>query len=411
MHRRVAIPLLLGPSLAAQPTPPSLEIFSQIASDEPKVFNPAMAALTRQWKNSYAIMLLEMLTMLAADDPARSRLLRFLELRTGQSFGLKLHDWHRWIWAQPYDPHPDYSIFKGFLYANLDPRMQSFFPSNRLTPSRVRLDQVEWGGVRVNGIPPLINPKTIPAPEATYLKDNHIVFGLTIGNQHRAYPKRILAWHEMARDLVDGQNICLVYCTLCGTVIPYIAKSTSGSHTFGTSGLLYESSKFMFDEETKSLWSTLQGQPVIGPLANSGIQLDFANVVTTNWVEWRTLHPDTTVLSLNTGHSRDYGEGVAYSSYFATDKLMFQVSRHDKRLSNKDEVLVLRLPGRPPLAISMAYLRKRPKFETTHSGLSISIDTNRVGATSVTVDGKPFPAHRSFWFAWHTQFPESTLIR
>lgn len=406
MLRRHALPLLLSPTLAAQSEPPSLQLFSHLTSNDPKLFNPAMATLTRLWRNSYAIMLLETLNLLAADNPARDRLLRFLQLRTGQSFALDLKAWHRWLWALPYDPHPHYSIFKGILYSSLDPRFQSFFPPDRLTPARVRLDQVEWGGVVVNGIPPLVQPKHIPAAQASYLKDSHIIFGLTRNGHSRAYPKRILAWHEMANDTLAGQSICLVYCTLCGTVIPYL----SGRHTFGTSGLLYESSKLMFDEATHSLWSTLQGQPVIGPLANSGIQLDFLNVVTTTWGEWRALHPDTTVLSLDTGHQRDYSEGAAYRSYFATHDLMFQVSREDKRLRRKDEVLAIRIAQAPPLAISMAFLRKHPQFETTHAGHTLAVTTTPGGITQLTLDGQPFPAHRSFWFAWYTQFPTTTLI-
>lgn len=356
-------------------------------------------------------MLLELIVFLGSDDPAKARLLRFIELRSGQFLGLRLPEWHRWLWALPYDPHPNYASFKGSLYANIDPRMQAFFPLDQQTESRIRLDQVEWGGVRVNGIPPLVNPASLPAADAAYLKDSHIVFGLALGGQARAYPKRILAWHEMARDTLNGQNICLVYCTLCGTVIPYLAQSSMGPHTFGTSGLLYESSKLMFDEETNSLWSTLQGQPVIGRLAKSGIQLEFVNVVTTTWGEWKAAHPNTTVLSLETGHRRNYGEGVAYRDYFATDDLMFEVSRKDSRLEKKAEVLAIRIPQRKPLAISIRYLLKHPEFKTAHEGAAIEVRTSAQGATEVLVDGKPFPAHRSFWFAWYTQFPETALIR
>ncbi|MEZ5354216.1 MAG: DUF3179 domain-containing (seleno)protein [Bryobacteraceae bacterium] len=67
----------------------------------------------------------------------------------------------------------------------------------------------------------------------------------------------------------------------------------------------------------------------------------------------------TTVLSLDTGHRRDYSEGAAYRNYFSTDRLMFEVSRHDRRLRNKDELLAIRLPGRTPLAIAVSRLRKK----------------------------------------------------
>jgi hypothetical protein len=105
----------------------------------------------------------------------------------------------------------------------------------------------------------------------------------------------------------------------------------------------------MFDEETYSLWSTITGAPVAGELVGSGLQMEHYPVVTTTWGEWRKLHPDTTVLSLETGHERDYSEGAAYRGYFASDDLMFSVSQTDGRLRNKDEVLALRLqPGGDP---------------------------------------------------------------
>ena len=80
----------------------------------------------------------------------------------------------------------------------IDPRFREFFPPRVRT--KIRLDEIDWGGVPVNGIPPLRSPKTLPAIEATWLRDGHIVFGIVINGEARAYPKRILAWHEMAID-------------------------------------------------------------------------------------------------------------------------------------------------------------------------------------------------------------------
>jgi len=74
-----------------------------------------------------------------------------------------------------------------------------------------------WGGVRQDGIPPLRQPKMIDAKDATYLEDDNIIFGIEVNGDVRAYPKRILAWHEMFVDSVGGTNFAGVYCTLCGT--------------------------------------------------------------------------------------------------------------------------------------------------------------------------------------------------
>ena len=111
-----------------------------------------------------------------------------------------------------------------------------------------------------------VPPITLPAIEATWLRDGHIVFGIVINGEARAYPKRILAWHEMATDRLGGIDLTVVYCTLCGTVIPYESGTAGRRFTFGTSGLLYRSNKLMFDEETRSLWSSLEGMPVVGSL-------------------------------------------------------------------------------------------------------------------------------------------------
>ncbi len=396
---------------------PGLGAFFDAVAPEASTRRAAFAELKAGWRNSYAAMLIELATFVRRPESAidgapntastiREELLGFLARQTGQRPELDLRRWYRWIWSLPYEPHPGYAEFKGALYSNIDPRMRDFFPSGRPLPTRIRLDQVQWGGVPVNGIPPLVNPAMLPAPEAGYLKDSNVVFGVVKNGDARAYPKRILAWHELARDTVGGESLAIVYCTLCGTVIPHRA----GAHVLGTSGLLYESSKLMFDESTKSLWSTLQGEPVIGPLAHSGIRLEYETVVTTSWGEWRRQYPGTRVLALETGHRRDYSEGAAYRAYFGTQDLMFEVSRRDARLENKDEVLVVRLAGKRPLAVAIKRLRKSPEWRYTHEGAEVLIRTAPGGASLAWVDGNPVATHQAFWFGWFTQFPDTVLV-
>ena len=115
--------------------------------------------------------------------------------------------------------------------------------------------------------------------------------------------------------------------------------------TFGTSGLLYRSNKVMYDRATDSLWNSLLGEPVIGPLADSGIKLEFFPVTLTTWGEWLEEQPDTTVLSLNTGSysPRSYqpedDEASLYFDYRATPETMFPIWDRDDRLDTKAEVL------------------------------------------------------------------------
>lgn len=456
---------------------PDIALFFQAADPDQRTSERALQQLSTQWKNAYTPLIVDAARFLprmrpVEDDlvalgdvataaearrggmpsPAartRQRLIRFLERHTGQRFGDDLGRWREWMWALPYEPHPAYGDFKRQLYGRVDPRMRNFFPPG--VKASIRLDEIDWGGVPVNGIPPLISPRVIPAGDAGYLKDDHIVFGMVVNGEARAYPRRILAWHEMARDRVGGVDLAVVYCTLCGTVIPYESLIAGRRFTFGTSGLLYRSNKLMFDEETATLWSTLEGAPAVGPLVGSGLRLKARPIVTTTWGEWRRAQPGTTVLSLDTGHDRDYSDGAAYREYFATDRLMFRVPKTDRRLANKDEVLGLLVPakggGRQAAAFDVRLLRRQRLFEAEIEGRRFVVVTSPDGANRVYETGDVrlaqeadgtlrdaagrrwrlteesltlengsqrlprITAFRAFWFGWYAQFPETLLFR
>ena len=75
-------------------------------------------------------------------------------------------------------------------------------------------------------------------------------------------------------------------------------------HLFLVSGLLYQRNLLLYDRETESLWSQLLSQAVTGPLAGKSLKVLPAE--NTIWGTWRTVHPDTLVLSSDTGYVRDY---------------------------------------------------------------------------------------------------------
>ncbi len=120
-----------------------------------------------------------------------------------------------------------------------------------------------------------------------------------------------------------------------------------GTFVFGSSGLLFRSNKLMYDRNTNSLWHSLTGEPVVGPLANSGIKLTRLPVVVTTWRQWREDHPATKVLSANTGYSRDYSPGAAYGAYFASPDTMFPVWQRSRLLPAKSFVFALTVNGAP----------------------------------------------------------------
>lgn len=407
-------------------------------------WNEGFELLDDEWQRSHTPMAIEMLSL--ARGEMSFRFLNLLKQKTGQDFGLDTNQWFVWWWQQEPIVDPDYANFKSKLYGLIDSKFKGYFSADR--ESLIRLDEVRWGGVKQDGIPPLREPKMINAAEASYLEDDNVVFGIELDGDARAYPKRILAWHEMFIDEIGGTEYAGVYCTLCGAVILYETSLEGVRHRLGTSGFLYRSNKLMYDQDTQSLWNTTWGQPVIGPLVEQGIELKRSYLVTTTWGEWRRRHPETTVLSLDTGHQRDYGEGVAYNHYFSTDELMFAISTSDDRLKNKDEVLALTFPdqSKDTMAIAADFLQQTPIYFNQLGNLKFVVLTDESGAnrvyetsdveftdydrdsTATDSEGKTWkltedqlssgdmvlsrlPAHRAFWFGWHAAYPDTILIQ
>lgn len=417
----------------------------QLASGDRRTEVDALMALGRHWDNRLTPALLEFVHM-TRHYASQKRAINLLHAKTGKGFGYELDGWFSWSWQQSFDHPGYYADYKSRLYRRVDPRFAKYFSSEH--ESEIRLDEVRWGGVVQDGIPPLRQPDMIAADKARYLRDDHVVFGLEVNGDARAYPKRILAWHEMFVDDVGDVPVVGVYCTLCGSMILYETTVEGTNHQMGTSGFLYRSNKLMYDEATQSLWSTLRGAPVIGPLVGRGIELPRRSVVTTTWGEWKRRHPQTKVLSLKTGHNRNYGEGVAYREYFATDELMFHTSQVDKRLANKAEVLGLIFgeAGVAPLAISADYAMKHPVIHETVGSQAFVVLTDESGAMRVYetnteqfeywdrdrqlrdssgktwtlhedrlvredgVERTRLPSHSAFWFGWYGAFTNTRLL-
>ena len=244
----------------------------------------------------------------------------------------------------PEDETPLYIEFKHRLIEGIQEEMGAFLDPDK--PRTISAQEIFWGGVRVDGIPPLELPNFItPEEAAAWIGPKDLVIGVEINGDARAYPRRIIDWHEMVNDTVGGVPVSLAYCTLCGSAILYDGRFGEEVYRFGTSGLLYRSNKLMYDRNTNTLWEQYTGEPVWGDLVGSGIQLDILPVVHTTYDEWLAQHPDTLVLDIETGHFRDYREGVAYGGYFASSGLMFPVPDRSGPLAVKDSVYAVRLNG------------------------------------------------------------------
>ncbi|MCZ6679600.1 MAG: DUF3179 domain-containing protein [Candidatus Poribacteria bacterium] len=240
-----------------------------------------------------------------------------------------------------------------------------FFPDN--VEHSIPLDKIFHGGPPKDGIPALTNPKAIPAQVADYLQDTDLVLGITVNGESRAYPWRILNWHEIVNDTLGGKPVLVTLCPLCGTGIAFDPVVDGEVVEFGVSGMLYNSDLLMYDRgtDTPSLWAQALGEAVVGP--RTGTQLDLLPITQALWGEWRAAHPDTTVLSTATGFDRNYSRNIIYPDGFIVGQLSVDI---DPRLPNTAKVLGVRLDDAKK-AYVIEDLREKQVLNDTVAGVPI----------------------------------------
>ncbi|MEQ9689115.1 MAG: DUF3179 domain-containing protein [Bauldia litoralis] len=359
---------------------------------------------------------------------------------TGETAPQSWSDWMLWQEAHPeIEPFEGFDLLHAWAHSQIDANFQLFLGAGK--KHEIRIEEIVWGGVVKDGIPALNHPRLIAADAAGWLNDEDLVFGVSINGDARAYPLRILDWHEMFNDTIGGVPVALAYCTLCGSGILFETRLDRFERelVFGSSGFLYRSNKLMYDTETHSLWNQFTGRPVVGPLTGSGIELKTRPVVIARWADWRRDNPETRVIDIDTGFSRDYAPGAAYTSYFASPDLMFPTRVDQSDLKQKDYVFALRaapvekawpldlfaggavindsagvvdlvLIGDAASRTVRAYRSDGMTFEKGGDPAVVMQDGSRWKVTEdalVGPDGRSLarlPGHIAYWFAWSGYF-------
>lgn len=375
------------PAEVRHATPDEVEaILRAVAGDELEPARNAVKAIVARGDQRFASVLIELmrasqLQILHADG--RTAYSRALEAITGELIGENWNAWVEWYDTTDLEPPPGFMRWKGELLGRLDPAFDRFLREGVATA--IRVEEIVWGGVAFDGIPALDRPKFIDARGADYLEPDEAVFGIEIHGDARAYPLRILDWHEMVNDVVGGTPISLAYCTLCGSGIAYKSRAGDGTvYEFGSSGLLMRSNKLMYDRKTQSLWNQFTGRPVVGPLVERNVRLERVPIVVARWKDWKASHPDTRVLDIATGYERDYSQGAAYAGYFATPELMFPVRQRNSLLAPKARVFGLEING-----VAKAYsLDRLVKSRVTNDRVAMTNVVLVATRGVITVEGR-----------------------
>jgi hypothetical protein len=288
------------------------------------------------------------------------------------------------------------------------------------------------GGPPKDGIPSIDAPTFESAADGdVWLAPGDVVFGVVRGEDVRAYPQRILVWHEIANDTLGDEAVSVTYCPLTGTAMGFFRGET----TFGVSGRLVNSNLVMYDRATDSRWPQMLATATSGRFRGDSL-VEFP-VTWTTWDAWRRAHPDTEVLSRDTGYARNYSRDPygAYNparGYYANDNTLFAPLTRDGRFRPKEVVVGARPPDGPRAfrksAVRDAGLVRGEADETTFLAVyDPAVDAVRVYrdaddraftyADGAVVDEsgtrhapRDLPLDRvlafdAMWFAWYGFYP------
>jgi len=423
------------------------ERLRRLMSDKPKVRRRAANALRKTGPQALIPLVDAYFFM---PDEARPDGRQLLEDLSGERLGGRYRDWFLYIGGQSdLTPPPGYVAWKGEVFSRIDPVYGRILRPG--TEVLLNLREVHWGGVPLDGIPAIDHPESVPGDSARFMRSTDTVFGVRVGGAHRAYPVKVLSWHELLNDTVAGEPITLSFCTLCGSGILYSALGEGGERLkFGTSGLLYRSNKLMFDRATLSLWSNLTGDAVVGERAAELARLRMLPMTLTRWDTWLRRHPDTTVMVPDPAAARATGyRYVEGSADQARAGIEFPVWQQDDALERNARVYALRINGEAkayPLDRLRAQRLVHDQLGGTAIVLTVDPESGAVrvyerGTLRFQVPAEPeplrqlraedgsawwigedglapeqggellprVPGHVAFWFGWYAFYPETTV--
>ncbi len=278
-----------------------------------------------------------------------------------------------------------------------------------LSDALVPIAEIKHGGPGRDGIPAINQPNFVRVSQAGFLKDTDRVLGINLHGEQKAYPVRILNYHEIVNDHFGDTAVLMSYCPLCGTGMAFLANHGKEKFDFGVSGLLYNSDVLLYDRQTESLWSQIRKQAITGPL--KGERLQQIPLEHTSWSDWRTRYPKTKVLSEDTGYQRDYNHSP-YAGYAQSPQIMFGVAARDERFHPKEWVIGVEINGVSKAYPFSQFPKGQNELNDNVGGKSIRLVFDNANRSGRIYSGNTrLPSTMSYWFAWYAFHPDTLVYQ
>ena len=285
----------------------------------------------------------------------------------------------------------------------------SFYNGFDVEGGLIAPNEIDHGGPGRDGIPALDKPQFLSgAQRDSQIGPGDRVMGVSYNGVAKAYPIAVLEYHEIVNDTFGDTPLTVTFYPLSGTGMVFLAEAADQVLNFGVSGLIYNSDLLLYDRNTQSLWSQIMKTAVTGPL--KGATLTQVPAQYTTWANWSSQHPQSLLLSRDTGHERNY-DLDPYAEYKRLPMVMYATLHSDWRLPAKTWVVGI-TAGDEALALPFAELDTLERtLRVTVGGqpLDIQWDKTAQSARVFDVDGREHPATAGYWFAWVAFHPATAL--
>jgi Protein of unknown function (DUF3179)/Kelch motif/Galactose oxidase, central domain len=250
------------------------------------------------------------------------------------------------------------------------------------------------------------HPKFVSADQASFEARDRVI-GVVVENVAKAYPIRILRWHEVINDVIAGKPVAVTYCPLTGDAAVYERKVDGKPVILSPSDELYESTTTFGDSATHSLWSQFDGKAVSGP--SKGKHLPAIASINTVWYLWKAYNPKTVAMSADTGFARDYMTDP-YELYEGEGATQFPVSNTDSRLPRDELVLGVDVDHHAEAFPLRRLVSTKPPVTMELGGRKVAVVFDPSSATvGATADDHHIPAYTGEWFGWAAFHPNSGI--
>ena len=291
--------------------------------------------------------------------------------------------------------------------------------------SKIGWEEVLSGGPPRDGIPSIDAPEFQPVSAITDLAGNDPVISLEIAGDARAYPLRILIWHEIVNDAVGNVPVTVTYCPLCNAAITFDRRVNDRILDFGTTGKLRNSDLVMYDRQTESWWQQFSGEAIVGEMTGAVLKMLPARLEA--YADFKARHPAGRVLVPNDPNARDYGRNP-YAGYDTSASPFLYRGDLPKGIEPMERVVIARGENRPPVIVSLVHLREKKAlriggFEFTWKpGQSSAVDSGDIakGRDVGTVEvyslissaGRTLvPYDVTFAFVAHAFLPDVKIVK